>query len=545
MKQYILPKIAVALLLATAAGCAAPRETLKPTPAQPVQQPQQTTSCLSCTYMQKGRYGDVIRLLSTRTGPLDYKDALNLGTAYLISGYTNNAIYVFKSMLEQYPRDIAVMNNLSVALYTNGLHDVGSSIMQNTAMLSGNIYPIAFNLAQIDTFNDEYSSAAASLAGIASQPISDIGWGVLYLKKKEYGKAVSSLRKALVSFPDNPAVYRGIGMAYAGMGQTVPAINNLKKAVELDRSLIGTFIPLSMLQNSEGNKGHAKNSLYRGIARAEKIKANNLSLYAHYMIEFIKAMYLQADFADSILLINKTLPQIQPLNDKGLNARIYNIAGDDYYALKAFDRAVQAYSYVLEYNPDNEHAYKGTASAYLDMPALPNQPQEQGKIENLQKAVENIKRAISIDPNDASAFIIAGNIYYAYSQHISGEQRTEQFNNAILSYTKASALSPDDYSVQLKLGALYYLADKDKMSIQALNNALRNGASPAEAMPLLAGVYYISGNYATALSEYDLIIKQFPYYCPAYTAKGLILMKTGKKQEAESVLGQSDRCKTR
>ncbi len=555
MSRYQVPKIALTLLIAAGTGCAASSGIQKPlTPVVQTiqQQPQQPASCLSCGYMQEGRYDAVIRMLTSRTGPFSYKDSLNLGTAYLIAGYTNNAIYVFKSMLEQYPQDVAVMNNLSVALYTSGLHDVGKSIMRNTDMLSGNAYPVVFNLAQIDTFDGQYAKAAASLTGVASQPISDIGWGVLYLKKKDYGRAVASLTKALASYPKNPAVYRGIGMAYAGMGQTVPAINNLKRAIELDRSLIGTFIPLSMLQESEGRRDQAKRSLERGIERAEKIKAADLYLYARYMIAFIKAMYRQAGYADSILLINKTLPQIQSLKDKDLNVRIYNIAGDDYFALKAFHRAVQAYSYVLHYDPNNEHAYKGTASAYLAMPIMPilpgqphGQSRPQSRTDNLQKAIENIKKAISIDPNDADAFVIAGNIYYAYSQNISGEQRTEQFNNAILSYVKASALSPGNSGIQIKLGALYYLADKDKMSIQSLHDAIRNGANPELAMPLLAGVYYLSGNYATALGEYDKLIERFPSYCPAYTAKGLILMRTGRKQEAESVLEQSDRCRAR
>ncbi len=507
------------------------------TPAETNQQ-QTSSSCISCQYMQDKRYGKVITELSLKQGLLGYKDLLNLGTAYLIKDDPQHAVPVFESILEKYPDDPAAMNNMAVALYANGQKEASDVLMENVATVANYIYPIIFNQAQMYVFNNELDEATSSFKQIRSEPVSSIGMGMVYLAKKDYRDAADTLNLALSSYKNDPAIYRALGLAYAGMGQTNSAIENLKKATDLDVKLIGTFSLLSLQENDLGMHQQAEESIDQGLSRLKQIKGNNY-LYYYYITNFAETLNTIGDFNRSLSLINSALLHVKDISNKEIISRMYKVAGNDYYNLKDFNNAIQYYSSALKYHPDEESSYIWIARSYFSIEDKAN------RVSNLKNAIRYIEKAVSANPDDATAFEFAGDIYYTYSLHMEGEEKTEQFNKSVLAYRRALVLSPANKSIELKLGALYYISNKDKLSIESIEKAIQHGVNLEKALPLLAGVYYISKNNVKAMATYNQVIEMFPSYCNAYIAKGLIFTQSGKKNDAKLAFDSAKQCEAR
>ncbi len=506
-------------------------------PAETNQQ-KTSSSCISCQYMQDKRYGKVIAELSLKQGLLGYEDLLNLGTAYLIKDDPQHAVPVFESILEKYPDDPAAMNNMAVALYANGQREASDVLMENVSTVANYIYPIIFNQAQMYVFNNELDEATSSFKQIRSEPVSSIGMGMVYLAKKDYRDAADTLNLALSSYKNDPAIYRALGLAYAGMGQTNSAIENLKKATDLDDKLIGTFSLLSLQENDLGMHKQAEESIDQGLSRLKQIKGNNY-LYYYYITNFADTLNTIGDFNRSLSLINSALLHVKDISDKEIISRMYKVAGNDYYNLKDFNNAIQYYSSALKYHPDEESSYIWIARSYFSIEDKAN------RVSNLKNAIRYIEKAVSANPDDATAFEFAGDIYYTYSLHMGGEEKTEQFNKAVLAYRRALVLSPANNGIELKLGALYYISNKDKLSIESIEKAIQHGVNLEKALPLLAGVYYMSKNNVKAMATYNQVIEMFPSYCNAYIAKGLIFTHSGKANDAKMAFDSAKQCEAR
>src|SRR6185369_353158 len=75
-----------------------------------------------------------------------------------------------------------------------------------------------------------------------SEPAGWANWGLLALRQRNYDTAAERLNKARDLAPDNSDVFYLLGLLESSRGNTAEAINDLRKAVELDqKNLIATY----------------------------------------------------------------------------------------------------------------------------------------------------------------------------------------------------------------------------------------------------------------------------------------------------------------
>src|SRR5215208_7510065 len=90
----------------------------------------------------------------------------------------------------------------------------------------------------------------------ASEPAGWANWGLLALRQRNYDTAAERLRKARDLAPENSDIHYLIGLLESSRGNTPEAINELRKAVELDsNNLIATYKLAEELERQGDEKG--------------------------------------------------------------------------------------------------------------------------------------------------------------------------------------------------------------------------------------------------------------------------------------------------
>src|SRR5215217_253508 len=90
----------------------------------------------------------------------------------------------------------------------------------------------------------------------ASEPAGWANWGLLALRQRNYDTAAQRLQRARDLAPENSDIHYLIGLLESSRGNTPDAINELRKAVELDpNNLIATYKLAEELERQGDQKG--------------------------------------------------------------------------------------------------------------------------------------------------------------------------------------------------------------------------------------------------------------------------------------------------
>ena len=114
-----------------------------------------------------------------------------------------------------------------------------------------------------------------------------------------------------------------------------------------------------------------------------------------------------------------------------------------------YQAAVSDFQMAIASDPNNDEAYRGLASAFVEL-------------NRMQDAEETYKKAISIHPQYASGY---GQLAHLY-------RREAKYTLAIAEYKKAIELAPEDARYWFSIGADYYNAGDYPRSIDALQKAI-------------------------------------------------------------------------
>ncbi len=191
--------------------------------------------------------------------------------------------------------------------------------------------------------------------------------GLAYSELKQYDRAIENYRKAIELNPKYAEAYSNRGLAYSELKQYDRAIEDYGKAIKLNPDL-----------------PEAYNN--RGLAYYE------LKQYERAIENYGKALELNPD-----------------------DAVAYNNRGLAYYELKQYERAIENYGKALELNPKYAKAYYNRGLAYY-------------RLNQCERAIENYGKALELNPNDAEAYNNRGNAYDKLNQH---ERAIEDYGKAI------------------------------------------------------------------------------------------------------------------
>lgn len=179
---------------------------------------------------------------------------------------------------------------------------------------------------------------------------------------------------------------------------------------------------------------------------------------------------------------------------------------------REYDKAISEHTKAITLNPENADAYLDRARAYF----------AKGQY---NQAIADNSRVLKLRPKETKALNNRGNAYHSKSQN----------DLAIADYTAAMKINPKD-------GTFYYnrgKAHRDKKlydrAITDFNEALRLEPTFKYAVPVNKGqTYYANGQYDLAITEYDKAIKANPKYFGAYRNRGYAYSRLGEYENANA-----------
>jgi tetratricopeptide (TPR) repeat protein len=179
-----------------------------------------------------------------------------------------------------------------------------------------------------------------------------------------------------------------------------------------------------------------------------------------------------------------------------------------------WESGISLWSYVIEKEPEKDSiAYTNLGSAY----------QKKGQ---LDKAIENYDKAISLNPKD----------YLAYNNRGAILAKVGQFDEAIESYNKAILSNPGDYKAYFNRGLTYDKMGRIYDSIQDFQRALglnmRDPRAIAWAYNNLGILYGKEGMDDKSVAAFNNSIAIEPNYPVTYYNRGIAYAFMGRYKEA-------------
>ena len=158
----------------------------------------------------------------------------------LLSGDVAKAVRLDREALVRSPDDVALMNNLAVALGRSGKKREAEALLRQALIKSPDNPRILLNLARIDLTLGEIGSAY----GYASRIVSRDHWpggfrtlmGKLDIDRGDYQEAHIYLHEAQERHPENPLILTYLGIVHYRIGELADSRKNFLSALALHPS---------------------------------------------------------------------------------------------------------------------------------------------------------------------------------------------------------------------------------------------------------------------------------------------------------------------
>jgi len=330
--------------------------------------------------------------------------------------------------------------------------------------------------------------------------------GVGYFETRLINKAIAEFKKALPLFKEDQKqmkaeTYVTLANAYNRKGIHKAAITACKKAMEIDPNLANAHYNLGFAYREEGNDELAKQefALYDELLKQE-------------------GEYIEIPEKPTSEEIDK-----------------YITLGDNYFKEGKFDEAITEYKKALEIKPRDDilnklgqaHQQKRLAGKPEEQPAkidtftskktldeMPGLEREQElSIEELydrgisyydkgmiDKAIEEFKEVLELDPDDIETHYHLGNAY----------ADKEMFDEAISIYKKVIEKNPEFIDAYLSLSTLYLDMDMVDEAISLCNQAISANPDDSFLCFHLGEAYVRNEQYEEAITAFNKAISINP-----------------------------------
>ena len=177
--------------------------------------------------------------------------------------------------------------------------------------------------------------------------------------------------------------------------------------------------------------------------------------------------------------------------------------------LKQNDKAIEAYSHVIELNPRYAAVYNNRGNAYSN----------QGE---LDRAIADYNKAIELDPELAPVYYNRGADYHSKGA----------YDRAIADYNKAIELNPEFAEAYNNRGNAYFSKGAYDRAIADYNKAIELNPKLAVAYNNRGNTYFSKGAYDRAIADYNKAIELNRDYVDAYYNRGNAYSNQGELDRA-------------
>ena len=355
--------------------------------------------------------------------------------------------------------------------------------------------------------------------------------GVGYFETRLINKAIAEFKKALPLFKEDQKqmkaeTYVTLANAYNRKGIHKAAITACKKAMEIDPNLANAHYNLGFAYREEGNDELAKQefALYDELLKQEgeyieipeKPTSEEIDKYItlgdnyfkegkfdEAIIEYKKALEIEP--RDDILnklgqahqqkrlagkseeqpakidtfKSKKTLDEMPGLErEQDLSIEELYDRGISYYDKGMIDKAIEEFKEVLELDPDDIETHYHLGNAYADK-------------EIFDEAISIYKKVIEKNPEFIDAYLSLSTLYLDM----------DMVDEAISLCNQAISANPDDSFLCFHLGEAYVRNEQYEEAITAFNKAISINPMDPETQYRLAESYYETKQYDLALKH--------------------------------------------
>ena len=355
--------------------------------------------------------------------------------------------------------------------------------------------------------------------------------GVGYFETRLINKAIAEFKKALPLFKEDQKqmkaeTYVTLANAYNRKGIHKAAITACKKAMEIDPNLANAHYNLGFAYREEGNDELAKQefALYDELLKQEgeyieipeKPTSEEIDKYItlgdnyfkegkfdEAIIEYKKALEIEP--RDDILnklgqahqqkrlagkseeqpakidtfKSKKTLDEMPGLErEQELSIEELYDRGISYYDKGMIDKAIEEFKEVLELDPDDIETHYHLGNAYADK-------------EIFDEAISIYKKVIEKNPEFIDAYLSLSTLYLDM----------DMVDEAISLCNQAISANPDDSFLCFHLGEAYVRNEQYEEAITAFNKAISINPMDPETQYRLAESYYKTKQYDMALKH--------------------------------------------
>ena len=205
--------------------------------------------------------------------------------------------------------------------------------------------------------------------------------------------------------------------------------------------------------------------------------------------------------------------KIQPLDQNGLLALVYNSRAKDLAARHQDEQAISVYSDAIKTNPSYSTAWANRAIIYL----------RQGDVNN---ASYDIDRAIELNPGMAEAYNTQGLVY----------SKQRNYQSAIKAFDLAIELNPSFVKAYNNRGVNYWKLGQHEQSLKDYADAVRLKPDYVSAYVNRATVYGHLERYEEAVRDCSRAIQYAPSCYQAYHSRGIWYTKLDRTDNAQDDL---------
>ncbi|MCY4351719.1 MAG: tetratricopeptide repeat protein, partial [Gemmatimonadetes bacterium] len=191
--------------------------------------------------------------------------------------------------------------------------------------------------------------------------------------------------------------------------------------------------------------------------------------------------------ADALPLATQALGLLEGLGGdeaQTLSASCLNVRGGIFNLLQQFDKALSDLSKAVELDSNNATAYANRGNVYKNLKQYDN-------------ALSDFTKSIELQPNNAGFYNNRGNVY----------SDLNQYENALRDFTKSIELRPTDTRAYNNRGAVYSDLRQYDKALSDLNKAIELAPNDAKAYNNRGTAYRDLQEYDNALSDLNKAIE--------------------------------------
>lgn len=445
-----------------------------------------------------------------RRNPQNIHLLTNAGVSHLNAGDLEKAKGYFEKALQQNPKFLKAQLNLAKVYHLQGNIDKAIEIYVTLQQQHPNNPSVLENLTSLYIEKGAYESCLQLVDKLKKiQPDKPSGHfleAILHLITGNAQNAVSALRKAARLDIHHASIHNCLGACYAILGSSKKAIRAFQTALTIAPDDREATLNLAQAYEQAFRDSDSVNLLEAYVERHQTDwDARDL---------LARAFFLSGDYKKSLLHLSLIEKQTSQQNGIGLKphekVRLYNNLALVYTRLGEEGFARECYERCLTEKSDQPSVYSDFAMFLLSR-------------KQFKRADEVITEMEAKFPDDSNVTLLKG--------HSDFEQ--ERFDDAVDYLRQAVELRPNDVLAPCLLGAIYSEIHQDyRAAIALFKDALTRNPKDARLLNNLAYNYLMADKIEPAREVLDQANEQdSPIFLNA--TRGLLLIKEGNHREGQ------------